>query len=53
MNGTSLIDGKMVALINDQIYEPGEVVNGMSIISIEMNKVELSDDQKITTLHVR
>lgn len=53
LNGTSLIDGKMVALINDQIYEPGEVVNGMSIISIEMNKVELSDDQKITTLHVR
>ena len=53
LNGTSLINGKMVALINDEIYEPGDVVNGMSIISIEMNKVELSDDQKITTLHVR
>lgn len=53
LNGTSLIDGKMVALINDEIYEPGDVVNGMSIVNIELNKVELADDQKITTLHVR
>jgi hypothetical protein len=53
LNGTSLIDGRMVSLINDEIYEAGDVVNGMSVINIEMNKVELSDDQKITTLHVR
>ncbi|OGX35768.1 MAG: hypothetical protein A3C36_03665 [Omnitrophica WOR_2 bacterium RIFCSPHIGHO2_02_FULL_52_10] len=53
LNGTSLIDGRMVALINDEIYEAGDVVNGMSVINIEMNKVELADDQKITTLHVR
>ena len=52
LNGTSIIDGKKVALINDEIYEMGELVNGMSIVSIGLDKVELSDDQKITTLRV-
>ena len=52
LNGTSLIDGKKVALINGEIYEIGEVVNGKTITSIDSNKVELTDDEKIITLRV-
>jgi hypothetical protein len=52
LNGTSLIDGKKVALINDEIYEVGEVINGNKITSIDLNKVELLGDEKIITLKV-
>lgn len=53
LNGTSLIDGKNVALINDEIYEIGDTVNGMTIISIDKNNVELSNEEKVITLKVR
>ena len=52
LNGTSLIDGKRVALINDEIYEVGEVINGKKITSINLNKIELRDNEKIITLRV-
>ncbi|HQP10039.1 MAG TPA: hypothetical protein PKV41_01490 [Candidatus Omnitrophota bacterium] len=52
LNGTSLIDGKRVALINDEIYEVGDTVDGNKIISIEMNQIELSDNEVITTLKI-
>ncbi|MBN1869874.1 MAG: hypothetical protein JW847_04780 [Candidatus Omnitrophica bacterium] len=52
LNGTSLIDGKRVALINDEIYEVGEVVDGKKITSINLNQIELSDNEKIITLKV-
>lgn len=52
LNGTSLIDGKRVALINDEIYEIGEVIDGNKITSIDLNKVELLGDEKIITLKV-
>lgn len=50
LNGTSLIDGKRVALINDEIYEIGEVINGKKIISINLNRVELQDNGEIVIL---
>jgi len=52
LNGTSLIDGKRVALINDEIYEAGEMIDGKKITSINLNRVELRDNEKITTLRV-
>jgi hypothetical protein len=52
LNGTSLIDGKRVALINDEIYQVGEIINGKKITSINLNKIELQDDEKIITLRV-
>jgi len=53
LNGTSLIDGKQVALINDEIYEIGGIVNGKEITSIGLNEVKLRDDQKVFTLKIR
>ena len=53
LNGTSTIDGKKVALINDEIYELGDSVNGKEIISIGLNRVELTDNKKIFTIKVR
>lgn len=53
LNGTSLIDGKQVALINDMIYEIGEVINGKTITYIGSDSVELRDKEKIITLKVR
>ena len=52
LNGTSLIDGKRVALINDEIYQVGEIINGKKITSINLNKIELRDNEKIITLRV-
>ncbi|MCK5012342.1 MAG: hypothetical protein KAS66_00835 [Candidatus Omnitrophica bacterium] len=52
LSGTSLIDGKRVALINDEIYEVGEIINGKKITSINLNKIELRDNEKIITLRV-
>ena len=52
LSGTSLIDGKRVALVNNEIYEIGEVIDGKKITSINLNKIELSDDERIITLRV-
>lgn len=52
LNGTSLIDGKRVALINDEIYEVGETINGNKITSINLNRVELRNNEKTITLKV-
>ena len=52
LNGTSIIDGKRVALINDEIYEIGEIINGKKITGINLNKIELRDNEKIITLRV-
>jgi len=53
LNGISSIDGKNVALINDEIYEIGEMVEGKKITSIGLDKVELRDAQRIFTIKVR
>lgn len=41
LSGTSLIENKRVALINGDIYEPGDIVEGYRIISVDLSKVEL------------
>jgi len=53
LNGLSVIDGKYVALINDEIYQVGAVVNGKTITSISNGVVELRNDEKIFTIKVR
>ena len=47
-------NNKRVALINDEIYEAGQSVNGKKIVNITLEKVELEDPSgKITTLRVK
>ena len=53
LNGISSIDGVKIALINDEIYQVGDVVNNKKIISISSDVVELHDDEKIYTIKVR
>ena len=53
LNGISTIDGKKVALINDEIYQIGEVVNNKTITHIGRDTVELRNDEKIFTIKVR
>ena len=53
LNGVSLVDGRPVALINDEIYEMGESVEGKKITLINREKVELTDDKTVVTIRVR
>jgi len=53
LNGISVIDGEKVVLINDEIYQIGDVVNNKTITSIGRSEVELRDDKKIYTIKVR
>lgn len=54
LSGTSLIENRRVALINGDIYEEGDVVDGNKIISIELKKVALQDpDGKVIMLRVK
>ena len=53
LNGIMLRGQKIVALINDDIYEAGEFVDGKEIIKITPEAVQLKDDTNIITLSVR
>ena len=53
LNGISIVDGKKVALINDEIHQVGDVVNNKEIISITHDTVELRGNEKIYTIKVR
>lgn len=54
LSGTSLIENRRVALINGDIYEEGEIVDGNKIISIELKKVALQDPNgKVIMLRVK
>lgn len=53
LSGTMMMDSKRVALINNEIYELGEYINGMKIININLKKVDLLNKDDIITLHVR
>ncbi len=46
LNGTMQMEGKTIALINDQIYEVGDSVNGKKITDIRLDGVELLDGQQ-------
>jgi len=41
-----------MALINNEIYEVGEIVNGARIVTIEMDRVEVMKDGQIQVLRV-
>ena len=43
LSGISLIENKRVAIINGDIYEEGDVVDGNQIINIELHRVILKD----------
>ncbi len=43
LSGTSFVEDKRVALINDDIYEVGDIVEGYRVTSIEIKEVELQN----------
>lgn len=45
-------DNKKIVLINNQIYEVGDKINGMTIVDIAMDRVQLLKGSKTTTLLV-
>jgi len=52
LNGTSFIDGKYIALINGEIYEAGDTVDGKEIIAVRDTEVELQDETTVYTIKV-
>lgn len=54
VNGTVVMDEKRMALINDNFYEIGDVINGKKIMNIALDRVEFLDEQgKTLTLKVK
>lgn len=52
IEGIMVMENKNVVLINNEIYEEGEFLQGMKIIKISMDRIELLDNGKIKTLNV-
>ena len=53
VSGIMTMGDKRVALINDEIYELGDIVNGMRIVEIEADQIHLSyGNQQIKILKV-
>ena len=49
-----MTDQKRMALINDELYQTGDVVNGKKIMNISLEGVELLDEAgKTITLKVK
>lgn len=54
LNGTMMMGDRRVALINNKIYEPGDVVQEKRILNITLEEVTLEDsDGKIVTLKTK
>ncbi len=54
INGTMLMGGKHVALINGEIYEIGETVQNQKITNITLKNIEITNSLgEVTTLSVR
>jgi len=53
LNGIVMMGERRVALINNDIYEVGDSVDGKKIINITTNDVELKDGEKTITLKVQ
>ncbi|VAW12670.1 hypothetical protein MNBD_BACTEROID05-845 [hydrothermal vent metagenome] len=54
INGTMLMGGKHVALINGEIYEVGETIQNQKITNITLKNVEITNSLgEVTTLSVR
>ncbi len=53
LSGTMMMEDKRVALINDEVYEVGDTINGNRIMSISLKKVEIMNPKgKTVTLRV-
>ena len=50
LNGTLMANDKKAALINNELYEIGESIEGKTISNIFLNKVELLDKNGTTTI---
>jgi type II secretory pathway component PulC len=50
LNGVLMSDENQTALINNQFFHLGDVVNGMKIVSIELNNVRLQRENEIVVL---
>ena len=44
-SGTIVTGDKTVALINDSVYEEGDIISGKKILSISLEELELEDEQ--------
>ncbi len=53
LNGIIAADKEPLALINNQIYKAGDLVEGKKIIAIFVDKVEIEDNEKILTLRIQ
>ncbi len=54
LNGVTMMGDQRVALINNEIYQLGESIQGKKIVNISIEKVELEDSVgNITTLKVK
>jgi len=53
LQGIMQADGKNAALINDDVYEEGEIVDGMTITMITLEKVELDNNGEKIILRVK
>ncbi len=53
LNGTVVVDGKRAALINNEIYKIGDIIDGKKIVNITLEGIELLDKDKIITIKQR
>lgn len=53
LNGIMTMGDRKVALINDDIYEIGDMINGMTLIGISADSVQVLKDGKILTHKVK
>ena len=52
LDGIMLTSGKRSALINGEVYEMGEMVNGKKIVNIDADRVDLLENGRMETLKV-
>lgn len=52
LNGVLISGTEKIALINNQPYHLGDIIDGMKIVEIEMNTVKLQNGQHLVELHV-
>ncbi len=53
LNGIMTQQGKMIALINNKIYELGDEVNGKKITKITLDRIELRDSVGLTIVDIQ
>ncbi len=53
LSGTMVVDNQRVALINGEIYEVGDYINGKKIVDISLEKVDLLSGDDVISLSVR